>query len=89
VEQIFLHDVGHCHAQSGSEVLRGHRVLLLGIFQEANQTVSEIVAVSCPIKFDRQFFSLSHLPKIGKVRTNNRHSILAGEMGHAAGTGGR
>jgi hypothetical protein len=36
VQQIFLHDVGHCHAQSGSEVLRGHRVLLLGIFQETN-----------------------------------------------------
>jgi hypothetical protein len=36
VQQIFLHDVRHRHAQSGSEVLRGHGVLFLGIFQEAN-----------------------------------------------------
>jgi len=36
VQQIFLHDVGHGHAQSGGEVLRGHGMLLLGIFQETN-----------------------------------------------------
>jgi hypothetical protein len=36
VQQIFLHDVGHGHAQSGGEVLRGHGMLFLGISEETN-----------------------------------------------------
>jgi len=39
VAKIFLHDVGHRHAQPRGEILDRHRLQLLRIFEQIDQTI--------------------------------------------------
>jgi hypothetical protein len=87
--QILLHHVGHSHAQRSRKILCRQALQFSWIPQQADQALGKTFCTSRRIKFDRQLFPNSHLAKIGNVCRNNRHTVSAGKMGHAAASGGR
>ena len=89
VAQVFLHHVGHRHAQSRREILRRHCILFVRIVQYAIQAVGESLSIPGRIEIYRQFFTLTHLPEIRKISTDDRHAKSARQMRYAAATGGR
>jgi hypothetical protein len=84
--KIFLHDVRHSHAQCSRKILLRHRLLLHRVLKKADQTICEISSIPSFVKSDRQFLSFRHLPKVGQVRTNNGHTVSAGQMRDSAAT---
>jgi hypothetical protein len=78
VAEIFLDDGGHRHAQGSREVLRTHFTLPLAICQQIDQASRKILRISRLIKIQRQFLAGCHLPEIGNVCGDDRHSIGAG-----------
>jgi len=62
--EIFLHHIGHGHAQSGRKILRRHHLLLFWILQQFQQGIRQPPGVSRWIEFHRQFLALCHLPEI-------------------------
>jgi len=87
--QIFLHHVGHGHAQCGRKILRGHGLLLVGILQKLHHAIRQSLGVSRRKEVDRQFFSHGHLPEVGQIGGNDRHPVSTGQVRHSAATGGR
>jgi len=67
VPQIFLHHVGHGHAQARGEILHRHPVLLFGVLKEVRQAIGESLGISRRIKLDGEFFALRHLPEVGNI----------------------
>jgi hypothetical protein len=84
--KIFLHDVGHGHAQGRREILCRHPLLLLRILQQVDEAFGETLSVSWWIKLDGQFLPQSHLPEVGQISGNDRHAVSAGQVSHAAAT---
>jgi hypothetical protein len=89
MSQIFLHYIGHSHAQCGGEVLHRHRILFLRIFQKAKQAVGQSFRSSWWVELDRQFFTLSHLSEIQKISADNRNTESACQVRDATATSGR
>ncbi len=85
---VFLHDVGHGHAQGRREILHGHLVLLLRVLKKVRQAISQSLSFSGRIKFDGEFFPLRHLPEIRNIRGDNRYTVSARQVRNAATTGG-
>jgi len=75
VPEIFLHDVGHCHAQRRREVLLCHRPLFFGILKELGQAVRKASCISGRIKLNRQVLALCHLPEVAQVCADDGHAV--------------
>jgi hypothetical protein len=84
VAKIFLHDVGHRHAQPRGEILDRHRLQLLRIFEQVGQTIRQSLNIPWRIKLNCQLLALRHLPEVEQIRANNRHSIRARQVSHSA-----
>ena len=87
--EIFLHNVGHGHAQRCGEILSRHDLLLFGIAEKRDQTVGESLSIARGIEFDRQFLTLGHLAEIGQVGADDGHAIGASQMRDTAAAGRR
>jgi hypothetical protein len=88
VPQIFLHDVGHGHAQRRGEVLCRHGVLFVRILQQPRQAIRQSFCIPRRIELYRQFFTLCHLPEVRKISTDHRHAKGTRQMRHTAAAGG-
>lgn len=53
VPQVFLHDVGHRHAQRGRKVLDCHALLFLSVLQKIEQAIRKPLSVARRMKFNR------------------------------------
>jgi hypothetical protein len=89
VAKIFLHHIGHCHAQRGGEILRGHELQLLRVFQQLDQTVRQALSIPGRVELDGEILALRHLAEVRKIGANHGHSISACQMSHAATSSGR
>lgn len=87
--KIFLHDVGHRHAQSGREILGRHQLLPVGILQQVDNALGEALSTSRGIELYGEFLGLRHLPEIGQIRAHNRYAIGARQVSNAATPRGR
>lgn len=76
--QIFKDDGRHRHAQSRGKILDRHGLLFLLIRKKGDQAVCQVLRVSGLVKLNRQFFPVSHLAEIGKIRAHDRHPISTG-----------
>jgi hypothetical protein len=86
---VLLHHVRHGHAQAGREILHRHPVLLFCVLKKVRQAIGQARGISRRIKFDREFFPLSHLPEISNIGRDNRYTVSACQVRHAAATGRR
>ncbi len=84
--EIFLHYIGHGHAQSGGKILRCHHLLLFWILQQLQQRIRQSLGVSRGIELHRQFLTLRHLPEISQICRNDGYSIGAGQVRYPAAT---
>jgi len=85
--KILLYHIRHRHPQCGGKILRGHHALLVRISQQGLQASCKPGRVAGRIKLNGQFFTLGHLPKVRKIRTNNGDAVGAREVGYATATG--
>lgn len=83
---VLLHHVGHGHAQARGEILHRHPVLLFRVLKKVRQAIGQALGISRRIKFDGQFFPLRHLPEIGNIGRDNRHTVGACQVRNAAAT---
>jgi hypothetical protein len=81
--QVLEHDGGHGHAQRGREILHRHRLLLVGIGQEIDQPLRQVLRAAGFIKLNRQLFAVGHLAKICQIGAHNRNAIGACQVGHS------
>jgi hypothetical protein len=65
--EIFLHHIGHGHAQSGGKILRRHHLLPFRILQQIQQRIRQSMGVSRWVELHRQFLTLRHLPEISQI----------------------
>jgi hypothetical protein len=63
-------------------------VLLFRILKKVPQAIGQSLRISRRIEFDRKFFALRHLPEIGNVGRDNRHTVSACQVRNTAATGG-
>lgn len=89
VTQILLYYSGHGHTQCGRKVLQRHRTQLVGTLQKARQGVGQIPGIAGTVELDGQIFFIGHLPEVLKIGANDRHTIGARQVRHAAAAGGR
>jgi hypothetical protein len=89
VAEIFQDDRRHRHAKSGGKILHCHLPLPFRVGQELNEAACQIERIPRLVELNGQFFSVGHLTKIGKVGTDNRHTVCAGQMGNTARAGRR
>ena len=87
--KVFLHDRRHGHAQRCSEILNRHLALPFVICEQFDQASRQVLRVAWAIKIQRDFLSGCHLPEIGNVRGDDRHSVGAGQMCYTAASCGR
>ncbi len=87
--QVLLDYIGHCHAQRGRKVLCRHDVLLVMIRKNPMETIRESLRIAGRKELDRQLFALSHLPKVRKIRTDDRNAKTTREVGNPAASGRR
>jgi hypothetical protein len=88
VPQIFLHHVGHCHAQGSREILRCHGLLFRWILQQLNKAIGKTLRAARREKVDGEFLAQRHLAEIREIGANNRYAIGAGKMRNPAASGG-
>jgi hypothetical protein len=62
--------------------------LLFRIIQQAIQALGESLSIPRRIKLYRQFFTLSHLPEIREISTDDRYAESARQVCYTAATGG-
>lgn len=86
--QVFQHDIGHGHAQSGREILLGHSLLPCRVGKKSNQAIGQIAGVAGLVELNRHPFAVGHLAKILQVRAHNRNSVRAGQVRHTAASRG-
>lgn len=85
--QIFLHYIGHGHAQSRREILRRHHLLRFLTVQQIQQSLSQSLRISRGIELHCQFFTLRHLLEISQICGNDGHAIGASKMRYTAASG--
>lgn len=89
MSQVFLHHVGHRHAECSREILDCHGLLLLRVLEKFLQAICQALGISGRVKVERQFLALCHLPEVSKVRGNNRNAVGASQVRHPAASRGR
>jgi hypothetical protein len=85
--QVLEHNGRHGHAQSGGEVLHRHRLLLLGVGEEIDQPLCQVLRAAGFIKLNGQVFAVGHLAEIRQVRAHDRNPVGACQVGHSAASG--
>jgi hypothetical protein len=81
---VLLDNGGHRHPQSRRKILLRHRLLSCRLAQEPDQAGRQVFGTAGAIELNRQFFAIRHLAEVGKISTDDRHAVGAGEMGDAA-----
>lgn len=80
--QIFLHDIGHGHAECSREVLHCHPLLPFRILQKFVEAIRQTLRISRWVELERQFFALRHLPEVSQIGRDDRNTIGACQMRH-------
>lgn len=63
--------------------------MLLFVLQQFNQAIGQSLRVAGRIELDRKIFSLRHLPEVGEIGADDRHSVSTRQVRDAAASGGR
>jgi hypothetical protein len=88
VAKILLHDVGHGHAEGGSEVLGGHLLLLFRILEKSDQAICQVLIIPRLIELDRELLSFRHLAEVWDVGAYDRDTVCAGQVSDSTAAGG-